>query len=255
MLRRSRAAQPDEAMASHVHTPHDGPMRPLQIAALALLSLPLAGCCSMARLFCGPDTSPWVSVDFRTPELAVRTFLEALRRDDPEVLYQALSTRLRAELGVNGGRTQMIWPKIKEQYSGLHMAGYAEIPPIERRDDAQPNRAGVRRQWAFVTIDVEGTKLPLRLVRECFWEVRWTRSEQAFGAPMRNGVKGDLIPNDDAASFLLTKTIEPDEYSIQSVITVGSMTVPHNDRAMIAGRDIESAGIERKWKIDSFLPR
>ena len=40
-------------------------------AALAALPLLLAasGCCSLARLFCGPDTSAWLPIDYATPAM------------------------------------------------------------------------------------------------------------------------------------------------------------------------------------------
>jgi len=75
-------------------------MRSPAAAALCALSVTLTGCCSISRAFCGPDTSAWISVDLSTPELAARTLLEALRRDEPEVVYDALSDELREELGV-----------------------------------------------------------------------------------------------------------------------------------------------------------
>lgn len=62
----------------------------LPLAAVALL-LPLSGCCSLSRLFCGPDKSPWVPIDYSTPEATVRVLLEAIRRDEPSVVYESLA--------------------------------------------------------------------------------------------------------------------------------------------------------------------
>ena len=78
-------------------------MRP-RLLALALLAAPIAtssGCCTMARLFCGPDRTPWISIDFRSPEHTTRTLLEALRRDDAEVVYACLSDAYRRRLRVD----------------------------------------------------------------------------------------------------------------------------------------------------------
>ena len=103
-------------------------MRRIIFLAMATAALPMAGCCSLARLFCGPDESPWVSVDYQTPQLAVQTFLEALRRDDPEIVYLSMSEAFRNRLGVDSSTTQMAWPKIREMNPGLHVAGYAKVP-------------------------------------------------------------------------------------------------------------------------------
>ena len=98
-------------------------------AALAMaLSLPLGGCCSLARLLCGPDRSPWVSESYRTPEEAVATLCETARRDDPVTAFRALSPRYRSELGATGSfEFGVIWERLKRQVPGLHMLGYAVI--------------------------------------------------------------------------------------------------------------------------------
>ena len=77
-------------------------MRPLVLAFLSAVALPLGGCCSLAQAWCGPERSAWISVEWGTPELATRTLLEALRRDDPEIVYEALADEMRASLGIDG---------------------------------------------------------------------------------------------------------------------------------------------------------
>ncbi len=63
-----------------------------QIAILALvLALPASGCCSLAQLFCGPDDSEWPQIDFRTPRAGLATFMNAVLKDDCQVIYDSLA--------------------------------------------------------------------------------------------------------------------------------------------------------------------
>src|SRR5262245_30454488 len=98
------------------------PMPPSRLAWSVLLLLPLSGCCTFARFFCGPDTTPWVSVRFETPRLAVQTLLEALRRDDPQIVYVSLSQRYLKELKVDLLTWDVAWPRIRDENAGLHVA-------------------------------------------------------------------------------------------------------------------------------------
>jgi len=220
-------------------------MRRFSLLVLAAAALPLTGCCSLARLFCGPDQSRWVSVDFQSPELAVRTFLEALRRDNATVAYECLSGRFRESLGIDESMTRLIWPKIREQNPGLHLAGYADVatPTI---DPNNPDRAG-----AF--LNVEGTEIEIHLVRQCHWEVRYRRPGDDIPAEMRDASVGS--PVDDLAELLEVKPTA--EQSEMSDIILAPLRVPHFNIDKIPLANIRFAGVERTWRIDSvttFLP-
>ena len=70
---------------------------------LGLLScLPAAGCCSIAQgmtaLFCGASKEPWATVSYRTPKEALRTFQEAIGREDLDVFYKSLSADFKRRL-------------------------------------------------------------------------------------------------------------------------------------------------------------
>lgn len=209
-------------------------MRRIILTVTALLALPLQSCCSLARLFCGPDKSEWVSARFDTPELTVRTFLEALRRDDPSVIYDCLSDPLRAHLGIDKGTTKMIWPKLRDEVPGLHLAGYATVP--------QSTRPGKDR--AMVDLEVEGRLLPIELVRQCHWEVRYRRPNMT--GPLANVDRGGQVAN--VADFVTITPSSKEDYSIvtlkcQKVIT-GSEDVPPED--------ILSVVLEHTWRIISI---
>src|SRR5262245_17230718 len=149
------------------------PMPPSRLAWSVLLLLPLSGCCTLARFFCGPDTTPWVSVRFETPRLAVQTLLEALRRDDPEIVYVSFSQAYQRHYAIDKMTFVTIWPRIREENRGLHVAGYAEVPDPTRID----------ADHARVTIDVVGRQVEIKLVRECWWELRYVRPDGTPGEP------------------------------------------------------------------------
>ena len=132
-------------------------MRPWLLLVLAQVGvLPLAGCCTIARGLCGPDRTPWVQVDFATPEATARTFLEALRRDDPDVVYRCLSHECRKRMGIDGLAAQLAWTEVRRQHPYLHVAGYATVPAAER---LAADRARVQR-------DVVGAAVVVELVRQ-----------------------------------------------------------------------------------------
>lgn len=132
---------------------------------LALL-LPSAGCCSLARLLCGPDRSVWISIDYTTSASALATFMEALRRDRPDVLYEALSDGFRHAHGIPGkAEMAVIWEKLQEDISGLHMIGYADVSePI--RHPATPSRVRYLLRVARHVIAVE-------LVQVAYWTIAY----------------------------------------------------------------------------------
>ena len=131
----------------------------------------------MARFFCGPDRTPWISIDFTTPEATVRTMLEALRRDEPEALYRCLASDYARSLGIDDWTMQLGWSKIVAANPGLHVAGYAQVPPARR----------LSADTAEVMVEVEGHTMHVRLRRSSQWRLRYERPplppEQPGGPP------------------------------------------------------------------------
>ena len=207
------------------------PMPPIRLAWSVLLLLPLSGCCAMARFFCGPDTTPWVSVRFETPRLAVMTLLEALRRDDPEIACLSFSLDYRRRLGVDMLTVVALWEQIREQNPGLHVAGYAEVP--------EPTR--INADQAQVTIDVYGKQIEIQLVRESWWEVRYVRP---------NGTAGD--DSEPVASFnglaLVERIDDPDHD--RSRLVLRPLVFDHEGLPSVSLGDIEHAALTRKWKVN-----
>lgn len=212
-------------------------MRPLTLSLLCLSALPLSGCCSIARAWCGPDTSPWVSVDFRTPELATRTLLEALRRDEPQIVYDALSDDLRTQMGINGMALELAWTKIKEQYPYLHVAGYAEVPA------ARVDAAG---STATLTVDIEGTLLEIGLVRQTYWELRYQRPNKDLTPAQRDAQVAHRLDN-------LTGTvrieIDAEAEDDRSNVSLLPRSAEHFGVDEIPVANVESLGVRREWKV------
>ena len=205
-------------------------MRPTLLLLLGLSLCPLQGCCSLARLFCGPDRSPWISQRFDSAHQTARTLFEAIRRDDAEVVYLCMSQRFRQRHGLDGLIAQVAWERFREQTPGLHVAGYAEVPA--------PTLLGPDR--ATVTVDVEGRRVEVDLEREARWEVRFrlangTEQEQGAVVPSFAGnarVEAVDDPNEDRSRLLL---LPIDLY--------------HDNQALLPLEAIEHAALTHQWKV------
>ncbi len=210
-------------------------MRRAPCLVVTALLLPLSGCCSLARLFCGPDKSAWVQVDYRTPELALRTLLEAIRRDEPEILYQSLANECRERMHLSSDVMQLAWQQVKAQTPGIHLAGYAEIPaPIRMADGG-----------ATFVLDVEGRKLTVDLVRESVWEIGYLRPKGTQGEGTRGrysqrvtswNSRLHLEPIDDPDRDRSRIVFEPFEFEHEGLDSVPLEAIDHIE-------------LVRQWKV------
>ena len=201
-----------------------------------LLLLPLPGCCSLARFFCGPDRTEWVSVDRSTPTLAVKTMLEALRRSDPDVLYLTLSTRYCEQHGLTQLTASLMWEQFCAANPGLHVAGYAQVPPPTKLTDDR----------AEFTLDVEGRTVEVSVVRELRWRATFLRDDGLLadkGGPLRSF--------DDVATIAAEKDAQgvPKE---RSRLIIDRLVVPHTGMDAVPMSRIASAGIDSVWRIDDI---
>lgn len=189
----------------------------------------LNGCCSLARLFCGPDDSRWVSVSYDTPRDGVATLLEAIRRDAPDVVYSCLSAGFRRANNLDSVAAQIAWERLKEQVPGLHLAGYAEIPEPRLADNG-----------ATFVIDVEGYRLQIDLVRESYRQLVYSRP---------NGTLGESrVP---LQSFNTVAQIEriADEDFDRSRMTLRPIEFEHEGLDEVPLAAIQRAGLIRHWKV------
>ena len=199
-----------------------------QALALATL-LPTAGCCTIARLFCGPDKSPWVAPDYRTPDAALATFLEAIRRDRPDVISEAMSEAWKQRHGIAGVfETTVAWERLKRQVTGLHLAGNAEIsspaPETDRR---------VRYE-----LSVAGRTLTVRLVEQAFWELCYSlkRDDQLERA-------GRFVDTKTLARMLVVQQIEDPGMAI----TIRDALFPE-----LTPLQVREVRVGYAWKVDEI---
>lgn len=204
--------------------------------ALALLAaLPLGGCCSFARFFCGPDRTPWISVDYASPESAVRTMLEALRRDDPDIVYESLSDGYRQRHGLDLMSVQVFWQRFRDANPGLHVAGYAQVPTAER---PAADRAVVR-------LEVEGHRLEVQLVRQDSWLVRYARPQVPGKEPFPPGEATQRI---ESFTGFVRVDADGDPDAERSRVDLAPLRVQHAGVELTPDA-IEAVTLQRAWKI------
>lgn len=214
--------------------------RATPLALCVLLAVPLGGCCSFARFFCGPDRTPWVSVDHSSPESTVRTFLEALRRDDPDVVYDCFSNDYRVRLGIDKMAVQVAWDRFREANPGLHVAGYAEVPVAQR---PSPDRA-------IVSLDVEGIPFEVQLVRIDRWVVRYERPQEPGKPPFPPG--RFVQPLQSFAGHVRSEAHSKPDHS---TLSLSPLVVRHDGIDELGIDTLEFVGLERTWRITDLQDR
>lgn len=195
---------------------------------LPWLALPASGCCTMARLFCGPDDTAWVPVAFSTPEETTATLLEAIRRDNGPVVVQCLGNAFKGRYHLGGLEAMVAWQQLREQVTGLHLLGYAR--PGEAID---PTPSSV----AYV-VEQSGHRLRIDLVREGIREVLYRRP---------NGTPGDASEPFTTAMIAIESTSTPD--MDQSRITFAPIDVEHDGLPQLPLSAIQAVGVRWQWKV------
>jgi len=242
---RFRAPEPRPEPLSGAHDAGSRRRRALVLALLAALCVPCQGCCTLARLFCGPDKSPWVPISYDTPEATRRTCLEAIRRDGPTEVYHCLAPSYIRAQGLDNLQMTAGWERLREQVPNLHMAGYAEVPaaPTQRAD------GGVTYE-----LDLYGKTLRVDLVRLAYRSVRYRDDDgqlQSAESNLEDTLNG-RIRTEPAGR-------EPDGPD-QSRIVVEPWVVVHPYYIARSEQDalpldrIDFVGIGRQWKIANLVP-
>jgi hypothetical protein len=211
-------------------------MRPTPLSLLLCSALPLSGCCSLSRLFCGPDDSPWISQRLDTPQRTVQTFFEAIRRDEPEAIWLCLGESYRRRLGLDSMTLRLAWERIRDQNPGLHVAGYTQV--------AVPRLVGEDR--AAVTVDVVGTLVDIDLERQAYWEVRYRREDGTAG---EHGA-----PIESFAPFARVELAGP-MGADESRLSFEPIVFRHDGVDRVPLSAIEQAGLSRVWKISDIRQR
>lgn len=187
------------------------------------LVLPWMLSCGGCSLLCGPDDSPWVSISYDTPEEALASFREAIRREDPVVLAKSLSPDFKQGSGLSGVFEARI---LFERFPYLYLLGDAEPEPIERRGAG----LAVTRATSY------GRTVEVRLVRQDYWEVVTDDAgrEREYGAFEPWGDK-------------LTLDLDEREGSAQATLRLPAVYAEG-----LRERDILRIGLGREWKVDGI---
>jgi hypothetical protein len=209
---------------------------------LLLPLLSLTGCCSLARFFCGPDTTPWVSVAYDTPEATLRTFLEAIRRDNAREVYFCLSRAYKEAKHLNIVTATVAWERLRAEIPGLHMLGYEPIPE-------QPTIA--QDQGVTYEFDLDGSPLRVHLARQTFWEVRY---RTAAGLPKDPG--GYLDPTLNGHLVVEPAGFDDEGEPMSMVRLDKPVRFVHPASAQVPLEQFDRLTIGREWKIaDLVLPQ
>jgi hypothetical protein len=187
------------------------------------LLLALASCCDLALLLCGPDRSRWVRIGYETPEQALATFLEAVRRDQVGIIYESLATEFKVAHGVPGQlEAEIAWRRMQDEVSGAHLLGSAEAHEVWRTADR-----------CRYELRVAGQRFHLDLVRTALALVRYRTAggEDLYGMPIES--VGDHT------------AIQHDGLEATAVLTVSDLVLPDGLRAA----DILEVCATHEWKV------
>lgn len=199
----------------------------LSILVTSLASL--QGCCSLSRLFCGPDRSVWVPQQFDTPRHTAQTLFEALRREDPEVLFLCLAPAYRHRLGIGDSMVaRLAFDRFLEQNPYLHVAGYTEVPEPTLLD---PDRA-------TVAVDVVGEPIEIDFVRLAGWELRYRRPDGMLDEVSQ------FLP-----SFAGRAQVETMGQQERSQVMVAPFEFDHENVPRVPIEAIERVALVRTWLV------
>jgi len=183
---------------------------PVALLALVPLLLGCGGCCSLARLFCGPDTSKWEQISYDTPQETLATFLAALRRDNIEQVRRCLSERYQEELGLPSSLVPKAREQLHRDFPYLFMVGYTPVPQ-------QPTSSSDR--GCSFEIEANGKQVRLDLVRQSYTRI-------LYEAPPKTPAPGEAAAEETAQERMAR----------QSVLLEGGEVLQHdswNGRAVV----------------------
>ena len=202
--------------------------RALAVSAVATLG---SGCCTLASLWCGPDRSRWVPVSFETPEAALATFREAVRRDDAHHVWKSLSEGFKARNGLPGElEATVAWNRLRETVTGLHLLGEADVSAPERLAEDR---------IAFV-LCVAGERLRVELVRQPFLEIV---HETSLGLERPGSYVTSLAPH-------VRVRRSADGLTSSVVLTVEDLVLPMDTRSA----NVRGVRAGEDWKVDALDP-
>lgn len=210
-------------------------LRLFAILLAAVLLLPFSGCCAMARAFCGPDKSPWVPQAYDTPQATLTTFLEALRRDNPDQVLRCLAESFKQQHGLNSLAINVAWQQLHAELPYLHMAGYVSIP-------SQPSNEG--RNTCSFELMVDGKPLRIDLGRQSYLQVIYRLPDGSLVDGGRQ-LSGDAF----ATAFMLSAQGFDDDSNPQSSIALRPIVFAHPRYDVLPAERLARVTLGSEWKI------
>jgi hypothetical protein len=182
----------------------------------------------MTALFCGPRKEPWPTVSYRTSDEALRTFQEAIAREDKDIIYKSLSEDLKRRWQIGRLEVEYAYEKIKEQVPGIHTVGLAKIvaTPLQKPTVVEHE------------LEVAFHRFRVKLKRHNYWNV------------LVAGEEGP-IPHGDYVRTLSPTILQirggADTSAVQ--IRIQEVEIPH-----LRLDDVIEITVGREWKVDAFGP-
>jgi hypothetical protein len=233
--------------------------RPLALLALLPLLLGCGGCCSLARLFCGPDTSDWEQIAYDTPPQTVATLLAALRRDNIEQVRRCLTERYQDELGITSLSAQLVHNQLHRDLPYLYMVGYAPVPQ-------QPTSSSDR--GCSFEIEANGKQVRLDLVRQSYTRILYeeppppgetAREETAQERMARQSIlveAGEVLPHDSwNGRAVVLHAADGPFGDRRSTVDLEPILFEHGAISKLSLEQLHLVALGREWKIDRIQIR
>ena len=149
------------------------------------------------------------------------------------MIYTCLTERFKQRLG-GSLEVQVAWDKIKEEVPGIHLLGYAEIPP--------PTRTGP--EAVRIIVEAAGQQVCFDLVRQSFEELVYERGEGYAPGECRR----QLTSWDQRAGLEVVAEADTD----RSKLTIRPFEFEHRGFYEIPLSSIKRFALVRQWLVDDL---
>jgi hypothetical protein len=190
----------------------------------------------MSRWFCGPDRTGYTTIAFDSPSDCLATFLGAVRRADPAVVYRCLDSAFVQERGLDGILVEAAWERLSDETPQLHLLGHAQLGKDNLLVAGDHARALFRLAGAALQVD---------LIRRPYWEIRYRTADG------RSQEHSALM---DEADLCMRLKIEergrdPIDDVPQSNVRIGPLPLLHPGLEAFTVAQLDSVAMGREWKI------
>ncbi len=201
------------------------------------------GCCTLAELWCGPDQSEWVQVDFDTPDATIKTFREAFRRRALREIKNCLSEQCKRDTQLVGAmEVGLAWEHFEADNPGIHLLGNAEISSPQANPDGT----------ITYILERSGYQFEVTLIRQAYWEVLYYKDKDH---PTPH-LAGYYISDAELQGLLKVrseKLIEDGEVmGYEHAVSGESPQTNEIHRDTLSTKDLHRVAFGRNWKVAKF---